>query len=628
MSIARKLFLGFLGTILLTAVIAGLALFHVRELKHDAERAERGRRNGLKLREVQLSILAQTAAARDYLRDRQPGALTAFFTQASLACLSVDRLRMTPSDALDVDHLRRLARQHEQFTSAWRATLEEVEAKEPDGSALRKALLELGEDAQELLTMTDAIIDGYDDRVRTELRMVEEDARIAYQYLWGDTVLALVVCAIIAYAISRQITRPLRQLVDATMKVGEGDLTHRAPVASSDEVGQLSEAFNSMVEQLQRSRAEVQEYSRSLEQKVAERTSELQRSEERYRSLMENAGDAILIIEPQTGAFLEVNRNACALTGYPREALLSMRSADVLPEPPGPDSDGGDFLQGETIQRREGALVTVDIRTNEIQYGGERVLCSIVRDVTEQHELERQIVQADKMASLGQLAGGVAHELNNPLGGILMNANLLMETLAPESEGYADLKRIEEDAVRCERIIKNLLDFSRQSAVTRKEVCVNDVVQRTIALLQHEADLRGVQVDCTYNDTVPIVEADPTQVQQVLVNIVINALHAMESGGQVQVSTFGDEGAAVIRIADDGPGFPAEIREKIFDPFFTTKDTGTGLGLSICYGIIEKHGGSIRVSSLTAAEIDAAGRREQPGTTFEVRLPTMSHHSS
>jgi len=305
-----------------------------------------------------------------------------------------------------------------------------------------------------------------------------------------------------------------------------------------------------------------------------------------------------------------------------------MRSADVLPEPPGPDSDGGDFLQGETIQRREGALVTVDIRTNEIQYGGERVLCSIVRDVTEQHELERQIVQADKMASLGQLAGGVAHELNNPLGGILMNANLLMETLAPESEGYADLKRIEEDAVRCERIIKNLLDFSRQSAVTRKEVCVNDVVQRTIALLQHEADLRGVQVDCTYNDTVPIVEADPTQVQQVLVNIVINALHAMESGGQVQVSTFGDEGAAVIRIADDGPGFPAEIREKIFDPFFTTKDTGTGLGLSICYGIIEKHGGSIRVSSLTAAEIDAAGRREQPGTTFEVRLPTMSHHSS
>jgi len=628
MSIARKLFLGFLGTILLTAVIAGLALFHVRELKHDAERAERGRRNGLKLREVQLSILAQTAAARDYLRDRQPGALTAFFTQASLACLSVDRLRMTPIDALDVDHLRRLARQHEQFTSAWRATLEEVEAKEPDGSALRKALLELGEDAQELLTMTDAIIDGYDDRVRTELRMVEEDARIAYQYLWGDTVLALVVCAIIAYAISRQITRPLRQLVDATMKVGEGDLTHRAPVASSDEVGQLSEAFNSMVEQLQRSRAEVQEYSRSLEQKVAERTSELQRSEERYRSLMENAGDAILIIEPQTGAFLEVNRNACALTGYPREALLSMRSADVLPEPPGPDSDGGDFLQGETIQRREGALVTVDIRTNEIQYGGERVLCSIVRDVTEQHELERQIVQADKMASLGQLAGGVAHELNNPLGGILMNANLLMETLAPESEGYADLKRIEEDAVRCERIIKNLLDFSRQSAVTRKEVCVNDVVQRTIALLQHEADLRGVQVDCTYNDTVPIVEADPTQVQQVLVNIVINALHAMESGGQVQVSTFGDEGAAVIRIADDGPGFPAEIREKIFDPFFTTKDTGTGLGLSICYGIIEKHGGSIRVSSLTAAEIDAAGRREQPGTTFEVRLPTMSHHSS
>ena len=628
MSIARKLFLGFLGTILLTAVIAGLGLFHVRELKQDAERAERGRRNGLKLREVQLNFLAQTTAARDYLRDRQPEAMTAFFTQASLASLSVDRLRMTPIDDLDADHLRRLARQHEQFTSAWRAVLEQAEAKAPDKTVLRGTLLELGEDAQELLTMTDAIIDGYDDRVRAELRMVEEDARIAYRYLWVDTVLALVVCATIAYVISRQITRPIRQLVDATMKVGEGDLDHRAPVSSRDEVGQLSDAFNSMVGQLQRSRAEVQEYSRSLEQKVAERTSELQRSEERYRSLMENAGDAIFTIEPQTGAFLEVNRNACALTGYSREDLLSMRSADVLPEPPGPDSDGGGFLQGETIQRRDGSLVTVDIRTNEIQYGGERVLCSIVRDVTEQHELERQIVQADKMASLGQLAGGVAHELNNPLGGILMNANLLMETLAPNSDGYADLKRIEEDAVRCERIIKNLLDFSRQSAVTRKEVSVNDVVQRTIALLQHEAELREVEIECTYGESVPTVEADAIQVQQVLVNVVINALHAMASGGHVRVSTFRDEGSAVIRVGDDGPGIPTEIRQKIFDPFFTTKDTGTGLGLSICYGIIEKHGGSIRVSSLTQAEIDAAGRGEQPGTTFEVRLPTMNPRSA
>ena len=124
MTIARKLFLGFLGTILLTAVIAGLGLFHVRELKQDAERAERGRRNGLKLREVQLSILAQTTAARNYLRDRQPDEMTAFITQASLASLSVDRLRMTPIDSLDADHLLRLERQHRQFTAEWRGVLE------------------------------------------------------------------------------------------------------------------------------------------------------------------------------------------------------------------------------------------------------------------------------------------------------------------------------------------------------------------------------------------------------------------------------------------------------------------------------------------------------------------------
>ena len=511
MSIARKLFLGFSGAILLTAIIAGLGLYHVAELKQDAQRAEQGRRNGLKLREIQLKIVAQKAAARDCLRERKSDAMTAFLTEGSLARLNLNRLRLKAVDELDADQIRRLFERHEQFSATWRHILEQAETTPiPEGQVDAKVAA-LDEEAQGLNTMTEAIIDSYEDRVRAELRMVEKDAKTAYTYLWVDTVLALLVCTTIAYIISRQITIPVRNLVDVTVKVGAGDLEQRAKVTSGDELGQFAAAFNAMVEQLQRSRAEVQDYSRSLEQKVAERTAELQ--------------------------------------------------------------------------------------------------------------------QADKMASLGQLAGGVAHELNNPLGSILMNVNLVMETLDPASEGYSDLKRIEDDALRCKRIIENLLDFSRQSAMTRKPVDVNEIVQRTVALLQHEAELRKVSIDCTYGGSVSPIAADPSQIQQVLVNIVINAMHAMAHGGRVRVATGCDDRSVVIRIADEGPGIPAGIRGKIFDPFFTTKDTGTGLGLSICYGIIEKHKGSIRVSSLTQAEVEAAGAKQSPGTTFEIRLPT-SHDAN
>ena len=627
MSIARKLFLGFLGTILLTAMIAGLALYHVGELKQDAQRAEQGRRNGLKLREIQLRVVAQKAAARDYLREREPDAMTAFFTEASLARLSLNRLRLRALDDVDADQLRRLFERHEQFTATWREALEQAETKPLPETQAEAKIAALDEEAQGLNTMTEAVIDCYEDRVLAELRMVEQDAKTAYTYLWVDAVLALVVCAAIAYAISRQITTPVRNLVDVTVQVGRGDLDQRAKTHSRDELGQLASAFNAMVEQLQRSREEVQDYSRSLEQKVAERTGELQRSEERYRNLMENAGDAIFITDPGTGAFLEVNRNACALIGYRRDELLTMESRDILPaphrpSPPAPSAGEGDFLQGDAVQRKDGSLVAVDIRTSQIQYGRELVLCSIVRDVTKQQELERQIIQADKMASLGQLAGGVAHELNNPLGGILMNVNLLMETLEPETDAYTDLKRIEDDALRCKRIIENLLDFSRRSASAMKPVDANDVVRRTVALLQHEADLREVVIECTYGAGVPPITADPIQIQQVVVNLVINAMHAMEKGGgHVRVATGRDDGSVLIRVEDEGPGIPAHIRGKIFDPFFTTKDTGTGLGLSICYGIIEKHQGSIRVLSLTEAEIEATGASQSPGTTFEIRLP-------
>ncbi len=618
MSIARKLFFSFLATILFTAIVAGLGVYHVGELKQTMQFAEQGRRNGLRLREIQIDMLAQISAARHYLRERDPEALATFRRKGSLVRLGMVHLATKTLAEEDSEQVGRLKEWHEMFSAQWGKHLEDEELAPLGMDALRARLQELSAESQSLRAMTEAVIDWYEDRVRAALRSAEFDARAAYAYMWFDTGLAVVAVALIAFAVTRQITVPVRKLVDLTVDVARGNLDARAHIRSKDELGQLASAFNDMLGELQRSRAQVQEYSRSLEHKVAERTAELRQSEERYRSLMENAGDAIFIINPDTGALIEANRNACVLTGRPREALLRMTSGEVLPLAARSSVPAAGALLGETLERPDGTRVVVDVRTTEVEYGDQRVLCSIVRDVTQQQELERQMIQADKMASLGQMAGGVAHELNNPLAGILMNVNLARETLDPAAEGQAELARVEEDVLRCKRIIENLLDFSRKSSSARREVDVDDVVQRTVALLQHEAELRSVHIECAGGDGKPAVTADAIQIQQVLVNIVLNALHAAPPEGRVRISTRHDDGWVEIAITDNGPGIPKPDRAKVFDPFFTTKDTGTGLGLSICYGIIEKHRGSIQFETLTAGE---AGDGREPGTTFVVRLP-------
>ncbi len=618
MSIARKLFLGFLTTILLTAIVAGLGVYHVGGLKQATEFAEQGRRNGLRLREIQIDLLTQVAAARRFLTQRDPDALASFRHQGSLVRLGMIYLARDTLAEDDSEQVARLKHQHELFNARWSAILEKVQQTPPSADELRRRITELTSESRALTTMTEAVIDWYEDRVRAVLRSAEFDARAAHAYLWFDAALAVGLVAFIAVAVTRAIIVPVRELSALTEQVAQGRLDARAKVKSGDELGQLAQAFNNMLDELQRSRAQVQEYSLELERKVAERTAELRQSQERYHSLMENAGDAIFILHPETGACLEANRNACALTGYSREELLGMTSADIMagPRPQSPPAAGA--LAGQTLRRKDGSIAIVDIRTTEVEYGDQRVLCSIVRDVTQQHELERQMIQADKMASLGQMAGGVAHELNNPLASILMNVNLAREALPADSEAQTELARVEEDALRCKRIIENLLDFSRQSKMTQQRVDVNDIVQRTIALLQHEADLRGVTIECAPGDPPPAIMADPIQIQQVLVNLVLNALHASPPGAAVRITARQDAGWAEISVQDQGPGIPPADRPKVFDPFFTTKETGTGLGLSICYGIIEKHRGSIHFSTRTEAE---AGPGESPGATFIVRLP-------
>jgi two-component system NtrC family sensor kinase len=236
---------------------------------------------------------------------------------------------------------------------------------------------------------------------------------------------------------------------------------------------------------------------------------------------------------------------------------------------------------------------------------------------------QEQLVRTEKLSSLGKLSASIAHEINNPLAGILTFAKLVSRTLEegpPDEAHRAAIRRnlalVEREAQRCSAIVRNLLDFARERPTALRPMDVNAAVEEALSLLTNQVAIQGVALERALSP-VPSVLADFGQLRQAFVNVAMNACEAMGQGGTLRVSSRDAEGSVEIAFADTGPGIPPERLRKIFDPFFTTKEKGTGLGLSVVYGIIERHGGRIDVAS-----------RVGEGTTFTLRLPAAQEHAS
>jgi two-component system NtrC family sensor kinase len=237
-----------------------------------------------------------------------------------------------------------------------------------------------------------------------------------------------------------------------------------------------------------------------------------------------------------------------------------------------------------------------------------------LRDHTEERLLQERLLQSEKMASVGQLVSGVAHELNNPLTGVMGFSQLL---LAGELDDTVrmQIQTIYGEAERAAKIVQNLLSFARRRKPTKEMADVNALVQRVLELRSYDFTIRNISLDITLDTRMQRAWVDPDQIQQVFFNVIKNAEQAMidsHGGGKLTVQTAGAAESVRISIADDGPGMPPEVQRRIFDPFFTTKDAGegTGLGLTICYGIIDEHGGRIWT------ENQADG-----GAVFHIELP-------
>jgi two-component system NtrC family sensor kinase len=232
----------------------------------------------------------------------------------------------------------------------------------------------------------------------------------------------------------------------------------------------------------------------------------------------------------------------------------------------------------------------------------------------ELHRHEQQLIQSRKMAAIGNLTAGIAHELNNPLNNISLTAEALIEDFDrwSDQEKMKMLRTIEEQLERAGNTVANLLDFTRRDESSFERLSVNDVLTRTVNLMSNEISLNGIELDLQLGRNLPTVRGSAHDLQQVFLNLVLNAIQAMPDKGTLGVRSFASDGSVKIDVSDTGVGIPAENRDKIFDPFFTTKEVGkgTGLGLSVSYGIIKKHHGHLSVSS-------EVGK----GTTFSVVLP-------
>jgi len=259
------------------------------------------------------------------------------------------------------------------------------------------------------------------------------------------------------------------------------------------------------------------------------------------------------------------------------------------------------------------AIVNAHLYT-EVKSFSEELEQKVAERTKELEEAQEQLIQSEKLASIGQLAAGVAHELNNPISVMLGFSQAILRKLSEDDQLRKPLATIEREGLRCKGIIQNLLDFARRNKPSLQPIDVNQVLEASCVLIEHQMSLDNVVITKGYAPNLPQVLADPNQLQQVFVNIIQNAYQAMPEGGTLRLTTRGLGNEVQIIFSDTGVGISPENIKRIFDPFFTTKEVGqgTGLGLSVSYGIVEQHGGTIEVESKVGV-----------GTTFIIKLPVM-----
>ena len=350
----------------------------------------------------------------------------------------------------------------------------------------------------------------------------------------------------------------------------------------------------------------------------------LAESERRYRSLVTQAEEMIFVLDPESGAIVEANAFTSRTLLYTPEELVGLAMRDICMEEGLEEkvrtvlAEGEIHLHEQRYGRKDGSALFVDVVGSLVQFGGRQCVLVMARDVSDRRALQRQLMQSQKMESLGEMAGAVAHDFNNLLTTILGFAGILKLSGELGQEDLEHVSLIEDAARRGAGLTSRLLSFARGGLVRFGPVDVGALVNETLRLA---ASTLSERCEVRWESPVrPVmVEGDEGQLQQAILNIILNARDAMPEGGTIDIELGRAAGRAILHIRDDGPGMDEETRMRIFEPFYTTKPagSGTGLGMAITYGIVQGHHGSISVET-----------EQGVGTAFRLEFPLLAPSGS
>ena len=361
---------------------------------------------------------------------------------------------------------------------------------------------------------------------------------------------------------------------------------------------------------------------------------ELQRSEENYHAIFNNISNPVFVVDIETCNILDCNIKAVEVYGYSRELLLNKLFSDFFDKAEKTElvkkMKSGHEISKVKHYIQNNCSIYVDMWVSPSKYSDKKVLLVTINDITKRLETEQHLIHAGKMATLGEMSTGIAHELNQPLSVIKSASSFCMKKMRKneriEKEIFNKLiSKIDSNVDRAEKIIHHMRQFARKSDIKLVRVRINDVLQRTFEMFNQQLKIHGIDVIWDKNDALPEILADPDRLEQVFINLVINAKDAIEEkwakedisrgdNDRITIITRSEDDRIIIEIHDTGIGIQKEAIDKLFEPFFTTKEVGkgTGLGLSISYGIVKECSGLIRIE-----------KSEQGGAVFIISFPVI-----
>ncbi len=443
--------------------------------------------------------------------------------------------------------------------------------------------------------------------VRLAISLLETNRKI--QDLKIKAVLLFLTQMVLAIGIilvlTKTITSPLGKLALVTKKIIAGDFTIRAEVNTKDEIGHLADSFNQMVENLQKTTI----------------------SKDYMDAIINNMVDGLIVFNPEWTIEM-VNQAAKQILGFD-DQLIGKSVYSVFP----PETAAQNQVTFENLAQNE---VFKDIELNAAHKSGAKVpillsgscltdkdnhlnkIVCILKDMTERKKLQAILIQSEKMSAIGQLAAGVSHEINNPLGIILGFAQGMSQRIKPGEPLEMPVKTIEREAIRCKNLVQDLLTFSRADKSESVPVDLNAAIEGALSMIGANSKMSSVTIKKELGSGIPRILGNQNRLQQVVINLANNAIDAMPKGGTLGIVTEVQKDPVqswvCLKVSDTGTGIPEEVQSKIFEPFFTTKPVGkgTGLGLSLVFDIVRKHSATIELKS-------------QPGfTEFCVKFPVRT----